>query len=98
MRNSLIYGIITSLAATAFGLAFVYVVKAQPNNISFSTYVDSILRIPSFRSGMLTLALLGNIPLLYFFQRRKMMQAAYGVCIPLITIGLIVVASKLHFI
>jgi hypothetical protein len=97
-RNNFIVGIVASVAASIFGLLLLYVFKFMPANIELAEYATLIKTESSFRSSVLSLALLANIPLFYWCQRRKLMRSAYGVAAIVLLVGLLIVLSKLNII
>jgi flagellin-like protein len=94
MRNNFMLGAGLAVVILFFGLVFIYVLKFLPSNLSWSGFIVYLRTDSGFRSSILTLALLGNIPFLYFCQRRRLMRAAYGVCATLLLVGIVVVLSK----
>jgi hypothetical protein len=93
-KNNFLLGVITSLAASCFGLLVLYVLKFMPSNIELAEFIELIKNESQFRSGVLSLALLANIPLFYWCQRRKLMRSAYGVALIVFIVALLVVLSK----
>jgi hypothetical protein len=97
-NDHFLFGFASSLAASIFGLVLVYVVKFMNNNVSFMQYLEMLQTEPSFRSAILSLALLANIPLVYFIQQRKLFKSFKGLAVVVLCLGLIIVLNKLHLI
>jgi hypothetical protein len=94
-KNNFIIGVLAAVAASCFGLLVLYVLKFMPSNIELVEFINLLKNESQFRSGVLSLALLANIPLFYWCQRRKLMRSAYGVALIVFIVALIVVLSKI---
>jgi hypothetical protein len=68
------------------------------NNVSFMQYVDMLKTESNFRSAILSLALLANIPLVYYIQQRKLFKAFTGLAVVVMCLALVIVLNKLHVI
>jgi hypothetical protein len=93
-KNNFLIGLVASLIASCFGLLVLYVLKFMPSNIELTEFIELIKNESQFRSGVLSLALLANIPLFYWCQRRKLMRSAYGIALVVFIVALLVVLSK----
>jgi hypothetical protein len=97
-NDKFIVGFLLSIAATLFGLALLYVAKFMNNNVSFAQYLEMLKTEPTFRSPILTLALLANIPLLYYIQQRRLYKSFAGLAVVIIGLGVLIVLNKMHLI
>ncbi len=95
-NDSILWGLMASLLASIFGLAMVYVLKFMGNNVSLSQYIGYLKNEPSFRSAILSLGLLANIPLVYYIQQRRLYKSFKGLAIVVICLGLLIVINKFN--
>jgi hypothetical protein len=97
-RNNFFYGIITSIAVTIFGAGLIYVWRYLPNNFSLQDFITDITDMGIKTSAVLSLALLANIPLIFFNQKRHNYKTITGIAVVLFSIVLIILESKFNFI
>ncbi len=97
-NDHFLFGFLTSLGASTFGFAMVYVFKFMNSNISLGQYINTLITEPSFRSSIISLALLANIPLLYFIQQRKLYKSFTGLAVAVIVLGIFIIINKLNIL
>jgi ABC-type Fe3+ transport system permease subunit len=95
-KNSILFGLLASLAVTFFGIAFIYVLKYMPQNFSFETYIYDLWNGASKASATLSLCLLANIPLMFYNQKRKRFKAFYGISIIIGLMAVIIIGKKFN--
>ena len=87
-------GIIAGLIAPVFGFflyGMIYVTGIHPEH-SFSWFVtDLFLGTPQFQSKVLTLSLIADVPLFFWFDRRAWYRAMRGVIGAMFLYGTVIV-------
>lgn len=87
-------GIIAGLLAPVLGFllyGFIYVTSIHPEH-SFTWFVnDLFLGTPQFRSKILTLALIADVPLFFWFDHREWHHAMRGVIGAMFLYGIAIV-------
>jgi hypothetical protein len=95
-NNHILFGLFTSLLVTIFGIALVYVIKYQPQNLSVSDFIQDLINSNIKKSAILSLSLLTNIPLIYFNQKRKRFKTITGIAIVIGIIAVLIVCAKFN--
>ncbi|MCX8471356.1 MAG: hypothetical protein ORN55_06205 [Chitinophagaceae bacterium] len=96
MKNNIFTGIFLSLLVTVFGAALVYVLKYSPNNMTVPEFIDDVIHSNAKKSAVLSLALLANIPLIYFNQMRKRLKTITGIAIVIGIMCLIIINARFN--
>jgi ABC-type spermidine/putrescine transport system permease subunit II len=98
MKNSILLGVLCSLLVTCFGIALVYVLRYQPQNMSVGEFINDVLHSNQKQSAILSLSLLANIPLIYFNQKRKLMKTIYGIAAVIFPICILIVLTRFNLL
>ena len=87
-------GIIAGLIAPVFGFllyGLMYVTGIHPEH-SLSWFVkDLFFGTPEFQSKILSLSLIANVPLFFWFDRKGWTQAMRGVIVTMFLYGIVIV-------
>ncbi len=92
--DRLAWGLATGLVAPVFGfLAYglLYVKGIHPGHDLEWFVNDLFLGTPEFRSKVLSLALIANVPLFFWYDRKGWMKAMRGVLVSMFLHGIVIV-------
>ncbi len=96
VKNNFAWGLLMCVAVTFFGLGLVYVWRYQPNNFTFMECLQDVKSNSNKASSILSLALLANIPLIYYFQKRKCYKTLKGIGLILAVIVVLILRAKFN--
>jgi hypothetical protein len=98
MKNNIIIGLLSSVAVTLFGVALVYVLKYSPLNMTVQEYLSDLLQSNPKKSAILSLALIANIPLIYYNQKRKNYQNLKGIAIVIGVLSVLIIIARFNLL
>jgi uncharacterized membrane protein YedE/YeeE len=98
MKNTIITGLLSSIAVTLFGMALVYVLKYSPLNMTVQEYIGDLMQSNPKKSAILSLSLIANIPLIYYNQKRKNYQNLKGIAVWLGVVSLLIINARFNLL
>lgn len=97
-RNNYLFGVFMGTIIPLFGIVLVYVIRYIPKDVSFTYFLELLRDNSRAVSSTLSLGLIACIPLFTYYRNRKLYKTLYGIFIPVIIYGIIILLYRFNLI